>query len=175
MLKYGTMSSIYSLRLTITVLLLVVFSLSATAQDRSQWLTPIADIQFKGDKVVYYYQVSDPTYRLEPLFITSAFTAIPSVRKGSSVANDLSKSRKWLDSEVKFPPSCNDITAKEAYLKACALYIIWNMNHIKLPDDRLEQNITILTSDSDTSISHDAYLSKKLYTSICEGLKEVRK
>jgi hypothetical protein len=165
----------FPFRLTLTVSLLFGLILSAPAQDRSQWLTPVADIQFKGDKVVYCYQVCDPVYRLEPLFITSAYMAIPSMRNGSSIANDISKTRKWLNSEVKSLPAGNDISSKETFLKACALYIIWNMDHTMLPDEGLEQNITILTFDSNEAISHEAKLVIKLYMSVCRGLQEEKK
>ncbi len=172
MSKPGNSFSISALRLAATLSLLPVLSHSAPAQDRSQWLTPVADIQFQENKVMYCYQVSDPVYGLEPLFITSAFTAIPSMRSGSSVADDISKTRKWLNDEVRALHAGNDITSKETFLKACALYIIWNMRGAQLPDEALLKCIASLESDQDAGIAHNAALVRQLYASVCKGIKE---
>ncbi len=144
MSKPGYYYSISVHRLAVTLSLLLILSYSAPAKDRSQWLTPVADIQFQENKVMHYYQVSDPVYGLEPLFITSAFTAIPSMRSCTSVADDIPKTRKWLNDEVKALPAGNDLTSKETFLKACALYILWNMRGAQLPDEALLKRITSL-------------------------------
>lgn len=154
--------------------LLLFFPIAIMAQDNSDWITPVANIEFKDNLVVYTCQVSEPGFRLEPLFITDKFIIIFSPQTGYPVADNLFIIREWLTDQVSSFPAEGSPGMKELYLKACALYIIWNIGGEKLPDEALEQRLALLEQDMNTTISHQATLVKQLYESILEGMKKIK-
>jgi hypothetical protein len=75
--------------------LLSFLPLAIMAQEPSNWITPVANIEFEDDLVVYYFQMSDDVFHLQPIFITDAFRIVPSPDAGSP-AEDIVRLKDWL-------------------------------------------------------------------------------
>jgi hypothetical protein len=157
----------------IKLFLLLFLPLTISAQYTSNWLTPVSNIEFEDDLVVYYFQISDDVNHLQPIFITDAFRIVPSPDAGYPVEDNITRIREWLVGQVNSFAIESSVEVKEDYLKVCALYIIWSIGSNQLPDKTLEDHLTRLEADVSVDISRKAMLVKHLYTSVCKGMREM--
>lgn len=157
------------------IIILLLSSLCARAQDQIEWITPFATVDYKEDLIHYYYAPSASYISLQPLFYPpdvmipiAAFMQHPDHEKLSNwkpIIRNEAEGRNLMgrsqDEKMKF-------------LKAFSLQSIWGINQrAEMPSHDAWLLVVGLSDDKDTEIASKAKLSAELYEAIWEIHKEM--
>jgi len=159
-----------------SIFIFLLASLCAGAQ-QTEWITPFATLEFKSDKVHYYYMDTPCETGLIPIFIPGdillpiqhfdgrfsheviAFWK-PIIREEAEGTNFMGLSR---DEKMKF-------------LNAFTLQSIWGINQrVKMPSQDAWLLVEGLSDDMDKEIARNAKIASELYVLIKQGIAERNK
>jgi hypothetical protein len=147
------------------LIILFLFPLFSFAQiGNSNWITPVANIEFRDGRINYYYLQDELNlYRLKPIFyIRDSFRMIivPGVYKKDKTYDEIVSDLNF--SVENFAPDRATSSEKHDFLQRAALMAVWmTCGHEPVLDNILNK-IEILSMDSDSKISGEAILVKQL-------------
>ncbi len=162
---------------TPVILFLTLCTMAASSQEPDNWLTPFATVEFKQNKILYYYTPSEASPFLKPIFLPVSILLIapaydrylehedvtfwkPIIREDAEGKNIISQSR---DEKLDF-------------LKAFTLQSIWGINQSdEMPSQDAWLLVSGLSDDQDAEIAGKAKLAAELYELIRQGIEEMDK
>jgi hypothetical protein len=147
------------------LIIFFLFPLLSVAQiGNSNWITPIANIEFREGRINYYYLPDELNlYRLKPLFyIKDSFRMIivPGVYKKDKTYTEIVSDLNF--SVENFAPDRANSSEKHDFLQRAALMAVWTTCGHEPISESILNKLEILSVDSDSQISDEAILVKKL-------------
>jgi hypothetical protein len=157
------------------ILFLFLFSFTAQAQQAEEWITPFATVEFKEDKVHYYYVDAPAPFFLSPIFLPSRIL-LPIQGYGRYYNHeDMLYLKPIIRDEAEgsnFMGLSRD--EKMQFLKAFTLQSIWGINQRdEMPSQEAWLLVVGLSDDEDPEIAPKAKLSAELYVLIKQGIEEM--
>lgn len=149
------------------IIFLLLFPMVINAQSNyDNWITPIADIEFSKEKVVYYYVAEVQPFfdRIVPLYYSCdlllMYPVFVKVKMEQKTIDELKASvHNYLSNwSVQYSNSRDE----NRFLKYCCLQIIWDRS--TLPENAI-QALNILKNDLSILTSEKATLAAELYDS----------
>lgn len=159
------------------LLFLLLLSFTAKAQKTEEWLTPFATVEFKEDKVHYYYVNSPAVIRLEPMFLPVGILLPIQCYDRYFNHDDMAVWKPIVLEEAEGTNfMCLSRDEKNQFLKAFTLQSIWGINlSDELPSQDAWYLVERLADDKDTEIAQNAKLASELYVLIEKGIEEMNK
>lgn len=153
-------------------LLLILLPVLLMGQE-NEMLTPMADVKFAGDRIIYYC-ADDPIYRLKPQYMIPGadFTIVSKDVAGEDALLQMKSTgflKKFLTNVL---PDTIQSDEKEFYIRAFTLQCIWGIND-DLPPLVSSETVCKLQSDPDNSVASIAEISYNMYESIKKAKKEM--
>jgi hypothetical protein len=150
------------MRYLIIFFLFPIFSFAQS--DYSNWITPVANIEFREGKINYYY-LDDVLnlYRLKPMFyVRDSFriNIVPGVYKKDKTYTEIVSELNF--SIENFTPDHATFSDKHEFLKRAALMAVWTTCEQDPVSESTLNDLELLSMDSDVQISDEAILVKQL-------------
>ena len=139
--------------------------LSVTQTDNSNWIAPIANIEFSESKIIYSYSLDDccSFERLRPVYYNETILEMKGIM-GIGCIDDykdmLNQFHDYLDDWYIGRANNKD---KFNYLKATSLLIIWNTQWMDLIPDNSLEILGYLQNDMSMEVANAAKLVLALY------------
>ena len=151
------------MRILVILYLLPVLALAQRGNE--DWTTPIADVKFRDDKIVYSYSMNDADMypRLTPVsFDKNLLTLEPVMIPGQIDGDDLKKLFAQTDNYLEgWQPGIANNRDKYILLEHCVIKILWEPQE-KLTAHALEM-VELLKRDLSIDIAESAGQVMKLY------------
>jgi hypothetical protein len=159
------------------LLFLLLFSYTAQAQQAEEWITPFATVEFKQDKVHYYYVDAPAPFFLSPMFLPSG-KLLPIQAYGRYFNHeDMSVWKPIIREDAEGSNFMGlSLDEKNHFLKAFTLQSIWGINQMdEVPTEDAWFLVVGLSNDDNPEIAGKAKLAAELYETILQGIEEMNK
>ncbi len=149
----------------VLIVLLLIVTSGARAQQHEEWLTPFATVEFTHNRIHYYFSSKIDDFRVKPVFIPTEKLILISVANNFMHQHETGFWKKAIREDAEGIGFVElSLDEKLHFLKAFTLQTIWG---IAQPQDMPSANARLLvaelTEHTDKTISDAAKLAGEFY------------